>query len=170
MNELSNLKAPKGSTKPRKRVGRGTSSGKGKTCTRGHNGQKSRSGGGIPSWFEGGQMPLQRRLPKRGFSNYRQKLDYLAINVDDLDRFEDGATVDMDSLKHIGLVKGHDARVKITGTGNLTKKLVVKASRISEKGVKPERNKDARRAEWIVVTKSASGKIIAAGGEVEVNN
>jgi len=170
MNELSNLKAPKGSTKPRKRVGRGTSSGKGKTSTRGHNGQKSRSGGGVPSWFEGGQMPLQRRLPKRGFSNYRQKLDYVAINVNELDRFEDGATVDMDSLKHIGLVKGHDARVKITGTGNLTKKLVVKVSRISEKGVKPERNKDARRAERIVVTKAASGKIIAAGGEVEVNS
>jgi large subunit ribosomal protein L15 len=169
MNELSRLKGPEGSTRPRKRVGRGTSSGKGKTSTRGHKGQKARSGGGISPAFEGGQMPLHRRLPKRGFSNYRQKLNYVAVNVRELARFEDGATVDIEALKRVGLAKGHDVYVKITGTGDLDKKLTVKVSRISEKGVKLERTKQARRAERVIVTKTAAAKITAAGGEVEVD-
>ncbi len=168
MNELSNLKPPAGSTKGRKRKGRGTSSGMGKTSGRGMNGQKSRSGGSIPRFFEGGQMPLQRRLPKRGFSNYRQKLDYQAVNVCELSRFDDGATVDVEALKRIGLVKGHDARVKITGNGDLGKKLIIKASRISQKGSRPERTKTERLNEWVVVTQSAADKITAAGGQVEL--
>jgi large subunit ribosomal protein L15 len=113
-------------------------------------------------------MPLQRRLPKRGFSNYRQKLDYYVINVKDLARFEDGATIDLEALKHAGLAKGHDARVKIAGEGELSKKLIIKAARISEKGVSVERSKSQRRAENVVVTKSAAEKIRSAGGEVEV--
>jgi large subunit ribosomal protein L15 len=113
-------------------------------------------------------MPLQRRLPKRGFSNYRQKLAFQAIGVEELNCFEDGATVDMAALKHAGLVKGHDARVKITGDGDITKKVVVKAARISEKSARPERSKEVRRGERIVVSKSASEKITAAGGEIEV--
>ena len=114
-------------------------------------------------------MPLHRRLPKRGFSNYRQKQNYVAVNVKDLARFEDGATVDIEALKRVGLAKGHDVYVKITGTGDLDKKLTVKVSRISEKGVKLERTKQARRAERVVVTKAAAAKITAAGGEVEVD-
>ena len=170
MNELSTLKPAEGSTKARKRVGRGTSSGRGKTSSRGHNGQKSRSGGSIPRFFEGGQMPLQRRLPKRGFSNARHKVVYYAVNVVDLNRFEDGATVDLEALKHIGLAKGHDVRIKITATGELSKKLTVKASRVSEKGARPERSKGERRAEFIVVTKAAAAKIEAAGGQVEIGS
>ena len=168
MNELSTLKPPAGSKKARKRKGRGTASGVGKTCGRGMNGQKSRSGGSIPRFFEGGQMPLQRRLPKRGFSNYRQKLDFQAVNVSELSRFDDGATVDIDALKRIGLVKGHDARAKITGTGELTQKLIIHASRISQKGARPERTKSERLSERVVVTQSAAAKITAAGGQVEV--
>ena len=152
MNELSNLKPPAGAVKARKRVGRGIGSGLGKTCGKGQKGHKSRSGGKTPRGFEGGQMPIHRRLPKRGFSNYGSRLDYLAINVSRLDRFEDGATVDLDALKKAGIAKGHDVRIKITGVGELSKKLIVKASRVSQAGVKPERTKSERRDEFLVVT------------------
>lgn len=168
MNELSNLKPAPGSVRRRKRVGRGRASGRGKTCGRGQKGQLSRSGGKLPPGFEGGQMPLQRRLPKRGFSNYPHRLEYTALNVGRLDKFEDGATVDLEALKRLGLARGKDIRIKITGDGELTTKLVVKAARISEKGSRPQRTKQQRRAETIVVTKSAADKIRAAGGEVEV--
>ena len=168
MNELSNLKPSPGSTKKRKRVGRGQGSGTGKTSGRGQKGQKSRSGGGTPRGFEGGQMPLHRRLPKRGFSNYGHKLEFLAINVSMLERFEDGATIDIDALKQAGLCKGHDIRVKITGSGNLTTRLVVKAARVAAKGDSPDRSKTDRRAERVVVSKTAADKIAAAGGSVEV--
>jgi large subunit ribosomal protein L15 len=168
MNELSNLKPPAGAVKARKRVGRGLGSGLGKTCGKGQKGHKSRSGGKTPRGFEGGQMPLHRRLPKRGFSNFGHRLDYMAINVSRLERFEDGATVDLDALKRLGMAKGHDIRVKITGMGELSKKLIIKASRVSEAGKSPERSKTERRNEFLVVTKGAADKIIAAGGAVEV--
>ena len=124
MNELSNLKPSPGSVTRRKRVGRGTGSGKGKTSSRGQKGQKSRSGGSTARGFEGGQMPLHRRLPKRGFSNYGHKLLFTTVNVCQLEKFEDGATVDIDALKRVGLAKGDGVRVKITGAGDLTRKLV----------------------------------------------
>ncbi len=168
MNELSNLKPPKGAVQKRKRVGRGPGSGKGKTSGRGHKGQKSRSGGKPAVGFEGGQMPLHRRLPKRGFSNYPHKKQYLAINVNQLERFEDGTTIDMETLKEAGLAKGHDVRVKITGNGDLSRKLVVKASRIAQKGQRPERDKEARNKEYLVVSATAAEKIQSAGGQVEV--
>ncbi len=169
MNELSNLKPPAGSVKKRKRVGRGIGSGVGKTSGKGMKGHTSRSGGKTPAWFEGGQMPIYRRLPKRGFSNYLHKVVFQPISVGRLECFDDGATVDIDALKAAGLVKGHYVRVKITGDGDLTRKLTIKASRVSEKGTRPERNKHQRRAEYVVVTKSASDKIQAAGGAVEVS-
>jgi len=168
MNELSNLKAPAGATTRRKRVGRGRATGVGKTSGRGQKGQNSRSGGKPRVGFEGGQMPIMRRLPKRGFSNYVSKQAYVAVNVSRLRVFEDGATVDVDALKRAGIVKGHDVRVKITGGGDLGKKLVVKASRVSEKGTRPERSKFERRDEFLVVTKTAADKIAASGGAVEV--
>ena len=168
MNELSNLKPPKGAVTKRNRVGRGMASGNGKTSGRGHKGQKSRSGGKPRVGFEGGQMPLQRRLPKRGFSNYPHKFEHLAINVSLLERFEDGTTIDIDVLKQAGLAKGHDVRVKITGNGELKTKLVVKAARIAQKGVRPDRTKIARKAEYLVVSATAAEKIQAAGGLVEV--
>ena len=114
-------------------------------------------------------MPIYRRLPKRGFSNYLHKVVFQPVSVGRLECFDDGATIDIDALKAAGLVKGHDVRVKITGDGDLTRKLTVKASRVSEKGTRPERNKHQRRAEFVVVTKSASDKIQAAGGAVEVS-
>lgn len=168
MNELSNLKPAPGSIRKRKRVGRGMGSGTGKTCGKGQKGQKSRSGGKPRPGFEGGQMPLHRRLPKRGFSNWMHKVEFTTVNVALLERFEDGATVDIEALKRVGLAKGHDARVKITGDGDLTRKLVVQAARISQKGARPERTKFARRAELVIVSKSAAEKIQAAGGSVEV--
>ena len=169
MNELSNLTPPDGAVRPRKRVGRGRGSGTGKTCGKGQKGQKARSGGGKPArGFEGGQMPLQRRLPKRGFSNYAHRLTFLTVNLDQLGGFEAGATIDLEALKRVGLAKGHDARVKITGRGDLSVKLVFKADRIAEKGQVPQREKSERRAERVVVSASAAEKIRAAGGEVEV--
>lgn len=168
MNELANLKPPAGAVTRKKRVGRGRASGKGKTSGRGQKGQNSRSGGRVRVGFEGGQMPIMRRLPKRGFSNWAHKLEFKAVNVDLLNIFEDGATIDVDALRRVGLVKGHDVRVKITGSGDLAKKLVVKASRVAEKGSRPERTKAERRAEHLVVSKSAAEKIAASGGSVEV--
>jgi len=165
---LSSLKPPKGAVQKRNRVGRGTGGGNGKTSGRGHKGQKSRSGGKPRVGFEGGQMPLHRRLPKRGFSNYPHKKQYLAINVCELERFEDGATIDIDALKQAGLAKGHDVRVKITGNGDLTRKLVVKAARIAQKGQRPERDKATRNKEYLVVSATAAEKIQSAGGQVEV--
>lgn len=168
MNELSNLRPPEGAVTTRKRKGRGTGSGVGKTSGRGQKGQKSRSGGRPRPGFEGGQMPLHRRLPKRGFSNYPHKLEFTTINVRDLERFEPGATIDIDALKRAGLVGGHDVRAKIVGDGTLTKNLIVKAARIAQKGVRPSRSKAQRRAETVVISSSAAAKIKAAGGSVEV--
>ena len=128
--ELNNLKPKKGSKHAKKRVGRGPGSGHGKTASRGEKGQKSRSGYSRQIGFEGGQMPLHRRLPKRGFTNIFKK-DYAVVNVSDLDRFDNGATVDEKTLRTAGLVKGQNDGVKILGDGKLSKKLTVHAAKFS---------------------------------------
>lgn len=149
--DLSNLKPAAGSTKKRKRVGRGEGSGHGDTATRGHKGQKSRSGGKIPTWFEGGQMPLQRRVPKGGFKN-RNRVAYDPINLSRLaalveeGRLEAGSTVSPDSLKALG-IGGKNGRYKILGDGEFTIKLDVHAHAFSS---------------------SAKQKIEAAGGTATV--
>ena len=143
---LHELKKPEGSTKAPKRIGRGQGSGQGTTAGRGMNGQNSRSGGGVRLGFEGGQMPLYRRLPKRGFNNKWAK-EYAEINVKDLNKFDDGATVDAAALVEKGIVKKVLDGVKVLGNGELEKKLTVKAAKFS---------------------KSAAEKIEKAGGKVEV--
>jgi large subunit ribosomal protein L15 len=131
MLSLSNLSPQKGSTKQRKRVGRGPGSGHGKTAGRGHKGFKARSGSGIKPGFEGGQMPLQRRLPKRGFNNVFRK-EYAVVNVKELDRLEAGIKVDRQVLLAAGLIRAKDNFVKILGEGELTKKFVIAVDKISE--------------------------------------
>lgn len=143
INELSPVE---GSTHVAKRKGRGHATGNGKTAGRGHKGQKARSGGGVRIGFEGGQMPLARRIPKRGFNNiFAKPLE--AVNVSALNRFEDGAVVDAQALLTAGILSKCEYGVKFLGNGELTKKLTVKASAFSE---------------------SAKAKIEAAGGKVEV--
>jgi large subunit ribosomal protein L15 len=129
--ELNNLKPKKGSRHAKKRVGRGPGSGHGKTSGRGEKGQKSRSGFSRTLGFEGGQMPLHRRLPKRGFTNIFKK-DYAVVNVSDLERFDNGATVDEAMLRSAGLVKGQVDGVKVLGDGELSKKLTVTATKFSK--------------------------------------
>lgn len=143
--DLSNLKPALGSTKTRKRIGRGAGSGTGKTSGKGHKGQKARSGGSIKAGFEGGQMPLQRRLPKRGFTPLAKKV-YALVNVADLEQFEAGSVVDAKVLIEAGLVNKIIDGIKILGDGELTKALTVKADKFS---------------------KTASDKIAAAGGKAE---
>ncbi len=137
--KLSQLKVPRGSKKRPKRVGRGRSSGHGKTSTRGHKGQKARSGGGVRPGFEGGQMPLSRRLPKRGFVNIFKK-EYAILNVRDLERFKEGSKITPDFLVKKGLARKRD-RIKILGEGKLTKGLKVSAHAFSQKAI--ERIKEA---------------------------
>ena len=144
--KLHELKKPEGSTRARKRVGRGTGSGLGTTSGRGMNGQNSRSGGGTRLGFEGGQMPLYRRLPKRGFTNHWKK-EYVGVNVEKLNCFEDGATVSSQMIIDAGLAKKVTAGVKILGGGELKKNLTVQAEKFSD---------------------SAIEKIVAAGGKAEV--
>ena len=131
----------------RKRVGRGMGSGLGKTSGRGEKGQKARSGVSIPATFEGGQLPLYRRLPKRGFSNSDFKIRYATINVSDLNKFEDGTVVSPELLKEVGLLKNQLDGVKVLGNGECTKKLTVKAHKFS---------------------KSAQEKLESAGSKIEV--
>ena len=146
--ELNNLKPNKGAVRKRKRVGRGTASGYGKTAGRGQDGQHSRSGVGIRIGFEGGQMPLYRRLPKRGFNNFDFEKRYTTINLDRLENFEDGAEVTAQILKDDGVIKKIEKDgLKILGDGQFTKKLTIKASKFTE---------------------SAKQKIEAAGGKAEV--
>ena len=128
--ELSNLKPKKGARHAKKRVGRGPGSGHGKTSGRGEKGQKSRSGFSRQMGFEGGQMPLHRRLPKRGFTNIFKK-DYAVVNLADLERFDNGATVDEAALRQAGLVKGRNDGIKVLGNGKLSKKLTVSATKFS---------------------------------------
>ncbi|MCL2068362.1 MAG: 50S ribosomal protein L15 [Oscillospiraceae bacterium] len=145
--KLHELSPPPGSKKEAFRVGRGPGSGNGKTSGRGHKGQKSRSGGGVRPGFEGGQMPLARRVPKRGFNNIFA-VRYATVNISDLEeRFEDGATVNAESLRASGLLKKTLDGVKILGNGELSRKLTVQAKAFSE---------------------SAKQKIEGAGGKAEV--
>jgi large subunit ribosomal protein L15 len=129
--ELNNLKPKKGARHAKKRVGRGPGSGHGKTSSRGEKGQKSRSGYSGKRGFEGGQMPLHRRIPKRGFTNIFKK-DYAVVNVSDLERFDSGATIDETTLRQAGLVKGQHDGVKVLGDGELSKKLTVTATKFSK--------------------------------------
>lgn len=128
--ELSNLKPKKGARHAKKRVGRGPGSGHGKTAGRGEKGQKSRSGYTSKLGFEGGQMPLHRRIPKRGFTNIFKK-NYAVVNLADLERFDNGATVDEAALRQAGLVKGQNDGIKVLGNGKLSKKLTVSATKFS---------------------------------------
>jgi len=135
MLKLNNIGAPKGANRDKKRRGRGPGSGQGKTGGRGHKGQKARSGGGIPPWFEGGQMPLNRRLPKRGFTNIFKK-HFQLVNVDDLEaRFEADATVDAETLAQVGLVKYTDRPIKLLGRGKLEKTLKITVTKASKSAV-----------------------------------
>ncbi len=142
---MNNLKPAIGSTKNRKRIGRGTGSGHGKTATKGHKGQKARSGGNVEPGFEGGQMPMQRRLPKRGFNSLNRK-EYALVNIGQIEIFESGSCVDVEALlKHSIIGKIRDG-VKVLANGELTKALTVKAHKFSA---------------------AAKEKILAAGGTVE---
>ena len=133
--KLHSIEQPAGAVRASKRVGRGTSSGNGKTAGKGHKGQNARSGGGVRPGFEGGQLPLFRRLPKRGFSNAKFKVEYATINVSDLENFENGAVVTPELLKEMGIVKKQLAGIKVLGNGELTKKLTVKAAKFSATAV-----------------------------------
>ena len=144
--KLHDLKPAVGATTAPKRLGRGTGSGLGKTSGKGHKGAKARSGGGKRPGFEGGQMPLTMRLPKRGFTN-KWRTEYVAINVDRLEVFEDGQVVTPVELIEMGIIKKIEDGVKIMGNGDITKKLTVKANKF---------------------TASAKEKIEAAGGKAEV--
>ncbi len=129
---LSNLKPRPGSKHRVKRLGCGESSGHGKTSGKGHKGQKARSGGSIRLGFEGGQMPLIRRIPKRGFNNEAFRVKYAVVNLDSLNAFDNGASVDEQSLLAAGLIRRPYEKVKILGSGALTKKLSITANKASE--------------------------------------
>lgn len=146
--KLNNVKPNEGATFTRKRVGRGVGSGTGKTSGKGHKGQNARSGGGVRPGFEGGQLPLFRRIPKRGFSNAKFKTRYAVINLSDLNKFEAGALVTPEILKEMGLVKKQLDGIKVLGKGKLDKKLTVKASKYSAKA-KEEIEKLGGKAEVI---------------------
>jgi large subunit ribosomal protein L15 len=144
--KLDELRPAPGSKTTRKRVGRGIGSGLGKTAGKGHKGQKARSGGGVRPGFEGGQMPLFRRIPKRGFTNINTRT-YTEVTLSMLELLDNDTEVTAESLKGLGIIKKINDGIVVLGNGELTKKLTVKASRI---------------------TKSAEEKIIAAGGKIEV--
>lgn len=144
--KLFELSPAEGSTKEPKRKGRGHATGNGKTAGRGHKGQKARSGGGVRPGFEGGQMPLYRRLPKRGFINIFAK-NYTEINVSELERFDNGTEVTAELLKEVGVISKINDGIVVLGRGELTKSLTVKAARFS---------------------KTAEEKITAKGGKAEV--
>jgi large subunit ribosomal protein L15 len=143
---LSELKPPVGSKKKRKRVGRGNGSGHGGTSCKGEKGQNARSGGGVKPGFEGGQMPLTRRLPKRGFKNLFRK-DIIAVNIGALNKFPEGSVVDADRLVESGVIKGAGDGIKLLGKGTINHSLTIKVNGVS---------------------RSAREKIEAAGGSVEV--
>lgn len=145
MIDLSNLSPTPGSRKPKKRLGRGPGTGHGKTSGKGHKGAKARSGGGVKMGFEGGQMPLQRRLPKRGFTNIFKK-QYAIVNLSDLAKFEAGSKIDRQALVDAGLVSAKETLVKLLGNGDIDKALTIAVDKVS---------------------KSARQKIEAASGSVE---
>jgi len=130
--KLNTVYPSDGATKSRKRLGCGPGSGKGKTCGKGHKGQNARSGGGVRPVFEGGQLPLFRRIPKRGFTNAKFKTTYATLNLSDLNKFENGAEITPELLKEMGILKNQLNGVKILGNGKLEKKLTVKANKFSE--------------------------------------
>ncbi len=130
--KLHTMKPQEGARTARKRVGNGTGSGLGKTCGKGHKGQNARSGGGVRPGFEGGQLPLYRRLPKRGFTNANFKTEYAVINLSDLNKFEDGAVVTPELLKEMGILKNQLDGVKVLGNGLLEKKINVRAHKFSK--------------------------------------
>ncbi len=130
--KLHTMKPQDGARTARKRVGNGTGSGLGKTCGKGHKGQNARSGGGVRPGFEGGQLPLYRRLPKRGFTNANFKTEYAVINLSDLNQFEDGAVVTPELLKEMGILKNQLDGVKVLGNGLLEKKINVRAHKFSK--------------------------------------
>lgn len=132
--DLSELRPPKGSRKKTKRIGRGIGSGHGKTSCRGHKGQNSRSGGGVPPWFEGGQMPIQRRLPKRGFTNIF-KTKYNIVNLKDLEKIDTEGPITLELLRKNGLVR-RKGLIKVLGEGSLTKSLTVHAEKFSQSALK----------------------------------
>ena len=144
--KLHELSPAPGSAKDAWRKGRGPGSGNGKTAGKGHKGQNARSGGGVRIGFEGGQLPLYRKLPKRGFTNHFAK-EYAIINVSDLNKFEDGATVNLETLMNAGIIRKPLCGLKVLGNGELTKKVTVEAA---------------------IFTASAKEKIEAAGGKTEV--
>lgn len=146
--KLNAMYAPYGATKTRKRVGRGPGSGLGKTSGKGHKGQNARSGGGVRPGFEGGQLPLFRRLPKRGFSNAPFKTEYAVINLSDLNKFENDAVITPELLKEMGIVKKQLDGIKVLGKGTLEKKVIVKANKFSDKA-KEEIEKLGGKAEVI---------------------
>jgi len=133
--KLHELEKNIGATQKRKIVGRGRGSGLGKTSGKGHKGQNARSGGGVRAVFEGGQTPLYRRLPKRGFNNAQFRVEYAVINVSDLNRFENGTVVSPALLKEVGLVKNQLDGIKVLGNGELTKKLTIQANKFSKTAV-----------------------------------
>ena len=133
--KLHELSAIEGATHRRKVVGRGPGSGHGKTSGRGEKGQKARSGGSVSPWFEGGQTPLYRRVPKRGFNNARFRTEYAVVNLSDLNKFNDGDVVTPASLREKGLVKDQKAGIKVLANGKLEKKITVKANRFSSAAV-----------------------------------
>ena len=145
--KLNELEKNVGATHRRKVVGRGRGSGLGKTSGKGHKGQNARSGGGVRAVFEGGQTPLYRRIPKRGFNNYEFRTEYAVINVSDLNRFENGTVVTPALLKEVGLVNKELSGIKVLGNGKLEKKLTVQASKFS---------------------KTAKEKLEASGSKIEV--
>ena len=145
--KLHELSPQEGSVKERFRKGRGAGSGNGKTAGKGHKGQNARSGGGVRPGFEGGQLPLYRKLPKRGFNNFRFGKVYTIVNVENLTKFDDGATVDAQALLDAGIVHVVNDGIKVLGEGEITKKLTVKAA---------------------VFSASAKEKIEAVGGKTEV--
>ena len=144
--KLHELSPAPGSAKDAWRKGRGPGSGNGKTAGKGHKGQNARSGGGVRIGFEGGQLPLYRKLPKRGFTNHFAK-EYAIINVSDLNKFEDGATVNLETLMNAGIIRKPLCGLKVLGNGELTKKITVEAA---------------------IFSASAKEKIEAAGGKTEV--
>lgn len=146
MFQLNNLKPARGARRKNKRVGRGPGSGHGKTATRGTKGQRSRSGGGGHGWFEGGQMPLYRRVPKRGFTS-PNRIENHVINLDDFERFDASRAIDVAYLREIGIVNGPDPRIKVLGNGEISGAFQVKVHAVS---------------------RSAREKIEAKGGSVEI--
>lgn len=143
---IHDLSPAEGSRKKRKRVGRGPGSGHGKTACRGHKGQNSRSGGGVRPGFEGGQMPIHRWLPKRGFTNLFKK-EYLLVNLDDLKGYEENKIIDREMLESAGLIKKKRVDIKLLGRGDIDIPMVVKVDKVS---------------------RSARAKIEAAGGKIEI--